>query len=83
MREKEFNDQAAIQRLQNEKLALVQSDKSGWITLYRDAETGRFWELDYPHSERHGGGPARLRELDINDVADWAFSTQPIADLSD
>jgi len=35
----------------------------GWETLYRDREDGRYWELTYPHSEWHGGGPPRLTNL--------------------
>ena len=31
-----------------------------WETLYRDPQDGRFWVKTYPHSERHGGGPAAL-----------------------
>lgn len=32
----------------------------GWELLYRDPRDGRLWELIYPHSELHGGGPPRL-----------------------
>jgi hypothetical protein len=35
-------------------------DQSGWDVLYRDPDDGRFWELTYPQSEMHGGGPPRL-----------------------
>jgi hypothetical protein len=35
----------------------------GWTVLFRDPEDGRFWELTYPMSEMHGGGPARLTEI--------------------
>jgi hypothetical protein len=31
-----------------------------WEKLYRDPEDGRYWELTYPHSDWHGGGPPRL-----------------------
>jgi hypothetical protein len=43
----------------------------GWRKLYRHKETGKFWELDYPQSEMHGGGPRRLRELDLVEPTDW------------
>lgn len=36
-------------------------DSSGWLTLYRNPENGSLWELDYPQSEMHGGGPPRLK----------------------
>ncbi|WP_367269449.1 Imm27 family immunity protein, partial [uncultured Brevundimonas sp.] len=29
------------------------------------------WQLDYPQSEKHGGGPRRLQQLDITDPAAW------------
>jgi hypothetical protein len=69
-----IDDPIAIDRLRNEELTLVQTDRSGWTMLYRDNVAGRFWELDYPRSEMHGGGPVRLRELDINTPEDWEFS---------
>lgn len=37
------------------------SDPSGWDTLYEDPRDGRLWELLYPHSEMHGGGPPSLQ----------------------
>ncbi|MCW5959721.1 MAG: hypothetical protein KIS76_06115 [Pyrinomonadaceae bacterium] len=36
------------------------TDSSGWKTLFRDPRDGRYWELSYPHSEWHGGGPPLL-----------------------
>jgi hypothetical protein len=74
MSAKEINDSALIQKLRDERLMLVRTDQSGWMMLYRDKETGRFWELDYPHGEMHGGGPSRLRELNIVDPSDWEIS---------
>jgi hypothetical protein len=38
------------------------STEGGWTKLYRD-ESGVFWELTYPQSEMHGGGPPRLESL--------------------
>ncbi|MSQ91402.1 MAG: hypothetical protein EXR87_00495 [Gammaproteobacteria bacterium] len=35
-------------------------DASGWDELYRDPDDGRLWELTWPQSEMHGGGPPRL-----------------------
>ena len=43
-------------------------DSSGWDTLYRDPNDGRFWELIYPQGELHGGGPPQLRCLSVDDA---------------
>ena len=42
------------------RLQRVAADPSGWNTLYRDPRDGRLWELTYPRSEMHGGGPPTL-----------------------
>jgi len=40
------------------------SPESGaWDALYRDPSDGRLWELTYPQSEMHGGGPKRLTNI--------------------
>jgi hypothetical protein len=43
-------------------------DASGWDTLYRDPIDGRLWELVYPESGLHGGGPPQLRWLTIEEA---------------
>jgi hypothetical protein len=35
----------------------------GWSSLFLDREDGRFWELTYPNSGMHGGGPPRLENV--------------------
>ena len=40
-------------------------DPSGWDALYRDPDDGRLWELTFPQSELHGGGPPQLRYLTL------------------
>jgi hypothetical protein len=41
-------------------------DQSSWDTLYRDPATGKLWEVTYPESQRHGGGPTPVeRDLVI------------------
>src|SRR4051812_31910696 len=49
-----------IDSLVRDSLVRIASDKSGWDTLYRDPSDGRFWELLYLQSDRHGGGPPSL-----------------------
>jgi hypothetical protein len=51
---------ARIETLVEEHLEKVASDPTGWDTLYRDPEDGRYWELTFPDSSWHGGGPPRL-----------------------
>ena len=46
-----------------ELLALGIAD-GGWSRLFRDPEDGRLWELTYPESTMHGGGPPTLRAID-------------------
>ena len=38
-------------------------DPSGWDVLYRDPDDGRLWELVFPESDLHGGGPPELRHI--------------------
>ncbi len=38
-------------------------DESGWSVLYRNPGTMILFELFYPQSERHGGGPRELRPI--------------------
>ena len=42
-----------------------------WRVLYRHRETGQFWELTYPQTEMHGGGPRLLRRLNITEPSQW------------
>jgi Immunity protein 27 len=41
----------------------VARSSDGWDTLYRDPNDGRYWELTYPQSGMHGGGPRRLANV--------------------
>jgi len=57
---------AACQRIElltAQYLKSVGTDKSGWDVLYRDPTDSRYWELTYPQSQMHGGGPPRLAVL--------------------
>ena len=53
-----------IEELIQQHLIKLGADDSGWDMLYRDPEDGRLWELTYPQSDSHGGGPPALRCID-------------------
>lgn len=57
-----------IERLIETHLEAIGKDPSGWDTLYRDPTDGRFWELIYPQSDLHGGGPPMLRQVGAEEV---------------
>jgi hypothetical protein len=52
-----------IDELISSELTRVSSSKDGWDVLYVDERDGRMWELTYPHSEWHGGGPPSLTNV--------------------
>jgi len=52
-----------IEWLRSNWLQRVSTDSSGWEVLYKDPHDGRYWELTYPQSELHGGGPPNLRYI--------------------
>jgi hypothetical protein len=35
----------------------------GWAKLYRHPTNLSLWELTYPHSEQHGGGPPSFKKI--------------------
>jgi hypothetical protein len=49
-------------------LTFVAVDESGWQKLYVNPADGQYWELSFPQSHWHGGGPPTLTRLD-KDVA--------------
>ena len=54
-------DAAAIDEMLSTKLEKIRTEENGWIVIYRHRDTNQLWELSYPQSELHGGGPRRLR----------------------
>lgn len=57
-----------IEALVEHQLDKLSTDSSGWDTLFRDPQDGRFWELTFPDSSLHGGGPPRLTQLSEQDA---------------
>jgi hypothetical protein len=58
-----------IEWITTQKLQRIANDQSGWETLYRDPRDGRLWELTYPRSGMHGGGPRRLHIVSRDEAA--------------
>ena len=54
-----------IHLLTSQYLERVATDPSGWDKLYRDPGDERYWELTYPHSDWHGGGPPFLQCISL------------------
>ena len=42
---------------------LIVVDGDSWSALYRNPDDGNYWELTYPQSEMHGGGPPALERV--------------------
>jgi Immunity protein 27 len=49
-----------IRILVGQHLRKLGHDRSGWDVLFVDPADNRLWELTYPQSEVHGGGPPVL-----------------------
>jgi hypothetical protein len=52
-----------IEALTSGSLKHLANDATGWESLFEDPADGRLWELYYPQSEMHGGGPPSLRNI--------------------
>lgn len=57
-----------IEYLISSVLLFVAKDDSGWISVFRDPQDLRYWELSYPESQDHGGGAPMLRCIDDFEV---------------
>jgi len=64
-------DADEIDALLSTELIEVAKADDGWRILYRHRATSALWELSYPNSERHGGGPRRFRELPLRAPEEW------------
>lgn len=52
--------------IENELVEIARSD-DGWSVLYKDNSDGRYWELSFPESGSHGGGPPTLTNLSFDE----------------
>jgi Immunity protein 27 len=57
-----------IEQLTQNYLTRIADSHDGWSTLYRDPNDGRYWEMTYPESGRHGGGPPTLKVVDLGEL---------------
>ena len=57
-----------IETLIENNLVKIGADKTGWDHLYRDPEDNRLWELTYPQSDLHGGGPPSLSVISASEA---------------
>ena len=57
-----------IDQLVANHLVKISQTQDGWGTLFRDPNDGRFWELIYPDSGMHGGGPPVLQCMKVEDA---------------
>ncbi len=48
--------------IEHELVEIGRTD-DGWSVLYLDKRDGRYWELNYPDSNQHGGGMPCLEML--------------------
>lgn len=55
-----------IKVLTSSHLKHLAVDSTGWDHLYADPDDGRLWELTYPESEWHGGGPPSLEVVSVD-----------------
>lgn len=53
-----------------ERFNRVASRDNGWIVLFEDPKTVSLWELSYPNSELHGGGPPKLTRISSIEAAE-------------
>ena len=68
-----------IDRLIAKDLLELARTPDGWSTLLQDPRDGRLWELTYPLTHMHGGGPPSLAHLsaDLAKLKYGSWSSTP------
>jgi hypothetical protein len=66
----EDGDSLRIRSLVSSYLIFLSEDENGWDRLYQAPSDNRYWELTYPKSELHGGGPPHLKCLTAKEARD-------------
>jgi len=62
------NNQLIEQMIENELVEISRKD-GGWTVLYKSSIDNNYWELTFPQSELHGGGPKTLERLSFEDIS--------------
>ncbi|MBC6474267.1 MAG: hypothetical protein GDA48_16830 [Hormoscilla sp. GM102CHS1] len=57
-----------IEHMISSNFVKVSDREDGWTTLYKEPVEQSYWELTYPDSELHGGGPPKLTKLSEEEV---------------
>ncbi len=57
-----------IQWLTDSYFEQIVVDGDNWSALYKDPDDGSYWELAYPQSHMHGGGPPALKRISENEA---------------
>jgi len=57
-----------IKNLTETELEQIATREGGWVKLYKNKNTGEYWELDYPQSELQGGGPPTHEQVEAGEV---------------
>ena len=52
-----------IQWLTNSYFQEIKVNADSWSALYKNPDDGSYWELTYPMSHMHGGGPPSLTRI--------------------
>jgi hypothetical protein len=66
-----------IEDLVAHHLQFIGTDRTGWDKLYLDRSDERLWEMTYPESQMHGGGPPTLSVISANDASRKYSSIRP------
>jgi hypothetical protein len=57
-----------IQWLTDSCFEQLSVDGDNWSALYKNPDDGSYWELTYPQSHMHGGGPPKLQRVSKDDA---------------
>jgi hypothetical protein len=57
-----------IQWLTDSYFKQIAVDGNNWSALYKNPDDGSYWELTYPKSYMHGGGPPTLQRISEDDA---------------